>query len=278
MGDRDRPLRRAAQSLIDPGPARAHRGDAGLGHRPPRRDRRRDRAADDRARPRQQPGRAAVDQQRLRPRPGRAHPRRRRARRPARTATGLPRRRGMVRARLAAVRPRAEHRDACRRAGPARRRSRPADPRRARHHPEFLPPRGPAVGDRDVGRRVRGRDRDRPLPRRLGPRPPHVALDLRDQRPPLRTRRDPRPARRAGEPGRGVERPLRRRRGGGDGRRPRRTHLAAHRRAGGEGVAARPGGTGGGCRRRRLRRRGAPRSPAARPLRPLPLPRPRRTS
>ena len=123
-----------------------------------------------RPRPRRGRRRAAVDRQRLHAHARLVHPPRRVARRPVRASPGLRRRRGVVRRRVAAVRPRAELRHARRRAGPAGHRRRAPHAGSLAIIQSVVPPRRPHARDRRLVRARGARRRGRAVPRRLARR------------------------------------------------------------------------------------------------------------
>src|SRR5712691_1969871 len=119
------------------------------------------RAASDRAEPaRRLPG-PAMDRHGLHADPGLADPAGRLAQRPLGAAAGVPGRAGLVHRGVGAVRGRARHRLAHRRAGRAGHRGRADDTGQPGHHRGGLPARRPHARDRDVGRIQRGVRRDR---------------------------------------------------------------------------------------------------------------------
>ncbi len=252
--------------------AGARGADARLRRRHPRRLGRQRRAADDGPRPRRLPRPAPVGRQRLPAGPGLPRPRRRGARRPARPATGLPRRRRRLRRRLGPVRAGPDAGSARGAARPAGRRCGAAHARCPRPHPGLVPPRGPRRRHRYVGRAVRHRGRARTGRRGVGRRPRELAVDLRHQRPAVRRRGPAHEEGRPGEPGPFCHRQVRRPRRRLHRPLPRRGHLRPH----GVGRVRRVGGDPrlGGRRRERggLRRRRAALSPPDGPPRDVPQP------
>ena len=137
-----------------------------------------------------------------------ADPARRVARRPLRPPAGVRRRGRRVHGRLAALRDRAQRRDAGRGAVGAGRRRRAADARQPRDDRGELPARRSRPGDRRLVGPRRRRGRARAAARRLSGRGGLVAGDLPDQ-PPARAVRDPGASPRPGDPGPDGQRPAR---------------------------------------------------------------------
>ncbi|CAA9526197.1 MAG: Uncharacterized MFS-type transporter, partial [uncultured Solirubrobacteraceae bacterium] len=257
---------------------RARGGDPRLGGRVRGRDRGQRGAAVHHGRPRRRPGGPAVGGQLLPPHARRAHPHLGIARGPLRRAAALRPRGGGLRPDERPVRPRAVHRGARRRAGPAGRLRRDAHPRVPGDHHRRLPARRAGEGDRHVDGVGRDRDPHRPAARRADRRLALLALGLRHQRAARGADARARlPLRPRGPPDRGPAAPRRRARCGPLRARPRRPDVRAHRAA--HARLGRSAGLGHRHRRPRpLRRLPAPRGPRARAdaparaLRPAQLP------
>ena len=147
-----------------------------------RQHRRERRAAGDSGRPRRRPLTAAVDRHRLRAQLRGADADRRQARRRVRPQADLRRRHRRLHRRVALVRARRLERDADRRARRSGCRRCADEPGDALDHRRDLPAEGAGDGDRDLGRRLGARARDRPARRRPADRAVELALDLLRQR------------------------------------------------------------------------------------------------